>query len=345
MKLKSKIFCVLVSLLFLGVANAQYNKSKTMNNEAKTVIENMAKQYAANADAMNNLSDSQKLEAGRKGYEGIIPMAGNIVEVFEVGNKTISGSDNNSINIRLYRPSDDKDLPVLLYIHGGGFTAGNFKTHDRPLRALANRSGFLVIALEYRLAPEHPYPAGLNDCYQVLRWIEENAKKINANANLLFVGGDSAGGNLAIATSLMARDENGPVIKGNVLVYPNTDLTLKSDSWDNLGDKGYVLTKGAMAANVAMYVKDEEDINSLYISPLKAEDLSNLPETLIITGGFDPLHSEGEAYVKKLENQNVQVTHWHYDGQIHGFFQLGGVISQGDELITRISNHLKNSMN
>ncbi len=342
--MKWKIFCTIISSLYFGGTHSQQNNSETMNNEAKTVIENMAKQYAANADTMKDLSDSQKLEAGRKGYEGIIPMAGDIVDVFEVENKTIAGSDNNTINIRLYRPSDDKDLPVLLYIHGGGFTAGNFKTHDRPLRALANRSGFLVVALEYRLAPEHPYPAGLNDCYQVLRWIKENAKKINANANLLFVGGDSAGGNLAIATSLMAKDEKGPAIKGNVLVYPNTDLTLKSDSWDTLGDKGYVLTKDAMVANVAMYLKDQEDMNSPYISPLKAKNLSNLPETLIITGGFDPLHAEGEAYAKKLEDQNVQVTHWHYEGQIHGFFQLGGVISQGDELITRISNHLKNSI-
>ncbi len=341
--MKKLIIQILALFVFITKGYTQQNKSTTMDKEAKTVIENMAKHYAENADKMAIMSDTQKLEAGRKGYEGIIPMAGEAEKVFNIENRNVASKKGHQTPIRIYTPNDKKKLPILLYIHGGGFTAGNLETHDRPLRALANRSGFLVIGIDYRLAPEYPYPAGLNDCYEVLQWLYDNAEKINGNAEQIYIGGDSAGGNLATVTTLMARDKNGPSIKGQLLIYPNTDLTLVSTSWEELGSKGYVLTKDAMTANVAMYTKDDADINHHYLSPLQADNLSNIPETLIITGGFDPLHSEGEAYVQKLKSAKVKVTHWHYDGQVHGFFQMGAAITEGNQLITRISQYLKDT--
>ncbi len=341
--MKKLIIQILTLFVFITEGYTQQNKSMTMDKEAKTVIENMAKHYAENANKIATMSDAQKLEAGRKGYEGIIPMAGEAEKVFTIENRKVVSKKGHQIPIRVYRPNDKKKLPMLLYIHGGGFTAGNLETHDRPLRVLANRSGFLVIGIDYRLAPEHPYPAGLNDCYEVLQWLSDNAEIINGNAEQIYIGGDSAGGNLAAVTTLMARDKNGPSIKGQLLIYPNTDLTLDSTSWQELGDKGYILTKKAMSANVAMYTSDDQSINHEYVSPLKSDNLSKIPETLIITAGFDPLHSEGEAYVQKLKSAKVKVTHWHYDGQVHGFFQMGAAITEGDQLITRICQFLKDT--
>ncbi len=340
--MKKLVLTIMIFFVFMTIGYTQQNNSIAMDKEAKKVIENMTKHYAENSDKMVMMSNAQKLEAGRKGYEGIIPMAGEAEKVFQVENRNLTSKSGHQIPIRIYRPSDKENLPTLLYIHGGGFTAGNLKTHDRPLRALANRSGFLVIAVDYRLSPEHPYPAGLDDCFEVLQWLSDNAKELNANVEQIYLGGDSAGGNLATVTTLMARDKKGPSINGQLLIYPNTDLTLSSSSWEELGNKGYVLTTEAMTANIAMYTKDDKDINHHYLSPLKANNLSNMPETLIITGGFDPLHAEGTAYAHKLEAAKVKVTHWHYDGQIHGFFQMGAAISEGNELITRMSEYLKN---
>ncbi len=315
-----------------------------MNNEARKVVENMQRYSEANAFILSKLTEQEQLQAARKGYEGTIPMAGESEEVWKVQNITIEGADKNAIPLRIYQPIDKKQLPILLFIHGGGFTAGSLETHDRPLRKLANQSGFLIIAVDYRLAPEYPFPAAINDCYSALQWVENNAEQINVDRQKIVVGGDSAGGNLATVTALMNRDKGATDIAAQILIYPNTDLSLNSATWTSLGDKGYVLTKEGMTSNVSSYVGDNDKINHHYISPLHSEDLSGLPETLIVTGGHDPLHAEGEAYAEKLQKTNSNVTHWHYDGQIHGFFQFGAVISEGNELITRISDFLKNSI-
>ncbi len=332
---------VITSIFLQGRGNAQNNTTKNMDNQAKEVVEAMAQQYAANANAHIQLTNKQKLQAARKGYEAISPMAGEKKELYSVKDDLVEDKKGHSIPIRVYKPNNGKKLPVLLYIHGGGFTAGSLETHDIPLRALVNKSGFLIIAVDYRLAPEYPYPTGLNDCYAILEWLSNNGESIGADPKQIFIAGDSAGGNLAAVTTLKARDKKGPSIKSQILIYPNTDLNLNSTSWNQLGDKGYVLTKSDMAANINMYVPKSHDVSEPYLSPLKADDLGKLPETVVITGGFDPLHSEGEAYAKRLKTSRVKVLHWHYPGQIHGFFQLGGVIKQGDDLINRLAVYLR----
>ncbi len=312
-----------------------------MDKEAKAVVENFARQYNENLATLSKLDAKEKLAMTREGYEGLVTMAGEPEEVYAIENKEIVGVDGNNIPIRLYRPTANNDLPVLFYIHGGGFTAGSLDTHDRPLRALANRSGFLVAALQYRLAPEHPFPEGLNDCYAVLQWLSQNTKALRTDGTKIVIAGDSAGGNLATVTAMMARDRNGPRIQRQILIYPNTDLTLDSTSWQELGTKGYVLTRSDMASNIAMYVSDNRTLAEAYLSPLKAENLQDLPDAVVVTGGFDPLHTEGEQYANRLRASEVTVAHWHYPGQIHGFLQLGAAIPQGDELISRIAEYLK----
>jgi acetyl esterase len=237
------------------------------------------------------------------------------------------------VPVRTYTPADavGASRGVLLWFHGGGWVIGDLDTADATCRALANRAGVVVVSVDYRLAPEHPAPAALDDCTAALMWTVENAELLGVDATKVAVGGDSAGGNLAALVCQRVRDEFGPDIDFQLLVYPVTDLTLGHPSMDENAE-GYFLTKATMEWFTAHYLGDQERKDPS-VSPLFAEQLSGLPRALVITAEFDPLRDEGEAYALRLREAGVPTEHVRYDGQIHGFFAMPSLLDAGKEAL------------
>ncbi|MBE8969140.1 alpha/beta hydrolase [Nostocales cyanobacterium LEGE 12452] len=288
--------------------------------------------------------DADPVQLFRDHIRQIIPLAGPVEEVENVEDYQVF-STTPAISIRLYRPrsscSDTLQLPALIYFHGGGFVGGGFDTHDRPLRALANASGCVIVAVEYRLAPEFPFPAAPEDCFAALQWVIQQAEKFQLDASKVAVGGDSAGGLLATVVCLMCRDRgmNQPIAQ--VLIYPNTDLVADTASWHELD----ALYPGASRENfldlVAMYVPALDQREHPYVSPLRAPNLSGLAPALIITTELDAQRDEGEAYAQRLRDAGCLVTHTRYPGVLHGFFQMGGVIASAKIAIAEVAEFLR----
>lgn len=244
-------------------------------------------------------------------------------DVARVDDRTIPGPAGE-IPVRLYEPEGEAPFPVVVFFHGGGWVIGDIESHDMTCRALANAAGCVVVSVGYRLAPEHKFPAPLDDCYAAAQHVSQRASDFNADASRLAVGGDSAGGNLAAAVALVARDRGGPDIRFQLLVYPVTNYAFDTASYrDNA--TGYLLTTDSMKWFWDHYLRDESDGADPLASPLRASDLTRLPPALVITAEFDPLRDEGEAYAGRLRAAGVRVTATRYDGQIHGFFSMPGI--------------------
>jgi acetyl esterase len=240
--------------------------------------------------------------------------------VGSISNRTIPGP-GGEIPIRVYQPANaSQALPVFVYFHGGGWVVCNIDTHDTLCRSLANAANYLVVSVDYRLAPEHKFPAAVEDCFAATQWVREAAAEIGADPNRIVVGGDSAGGNLATVVSLMARDMGKPLPQLQVLIYPVTDVNLDTDSYKANGE-GYNLTRSMMKWFFDCYLTSENDAADWRVSPLRAKDLSGLPPALVITAEFDPLRDEGEAYAARLKEAEVPVTLTRYDGMIHPFIR------------------------
>jgi acetyl esterase len=238
----------------------------------------------------------------------------------------------------VYTPESLAPRPALLYFHGGGWVVCSLDTHDVVCSALAHRSGAVVIAVDYRLAPEHKFPAAVIDSYAATLWVAANAEKLGVDPKRISVGGDSAGGNLAAVLSLKSRDENGPAIALQVMVYPVTDLSsFATSSYEEFGEDHY-LTKKEMEWFRDHYLRDMDDARDPHASPLLAKDLTRLPPALIITAECDPLCSEGEAYAKRLRQAGVAVTYTCYPGMIHPFFSLSGAIPQAFDALQQVAN-------
>ncbi len=226
-----------------------------------------------------------------------------------------------SIPVRVYRPSDEAKLPIVVYYHGGGFTFGDLDTHDRLCRILSNRSGATVVSVAYRLAPEHVFPAAVEDAYAALEWAARKGGEISGDPSRIAVAGDSAGGNLAAVVALKSRDLNGPKIVLQVLYYPTINMTdLHTKSWEDF--EGYVLTRALARFNYSQYVPVSADRSLPYASPILAPDHRGLPPALIITAGFDPLRDSGEAYARKLADAGVPTHLSRYEGVVHGFLSF-----------------------
>lgn len=252
--------------------------------------------------------------------------------------------DSEKIPVRIYTPEGDDNFPIIIYSHGGFWIGGNLDTHDNVCRKLSNNSKAIVISVDYSLASENPFPAGINDVYNVLQWTYENAESINGDKNHIAVAGDSAGGNLSAAVSLMARDKNGPHIDCQVLIYPSTNiLELNSNSWSYF-ITNFNISKEDMEEYISLYVPKKEDRKSPYASPLLAKDFNKLPNTLIITAEIDPLRDEGEAYGNKLKNSGVQVESTRYNGVIHGFITMDKITNKADEALNQISLYLQKEL-
>ncbi|PGV52311.1 esterase [Bacillus sp. AFS037270] len=228
----------------------------------------------------------------------------------------------------------------MVYYHGGGWVIGNLDTVEVPCRMLANRSSCVVVSVDYRLAPEHKFPAAADDSYAAAKWVVENAAFIQVDPNRIAVGGDSAGGNLAAVVAKMARDKKEIRLAYQMLIYPVTNHSYATESYTENAD-GYLLTKDSMIWFWNHYLRNEEDGKNPYASPLQANDLSGLPPALVLTGEFDPLRDEGEAYAERLREAGVQVEETRYDGMIHGYFWMPGALEQGKKAIEQAASALK----
>jgi acetyl esterase len=246
------------------------------------------------------------------------------------------------IPARAYRPHSAEPLPALVYIHGGGWVIGDIESHDSVCQQLSTQIPAVVVSVDYRLAPEHPYPAALQDCFAATRWVHGHGSDLGADSSRLAVAGDSAGGNLAALVCVKARDEGGPALAFQLLVYPATDLTNSYPSYEENGE-GYLLTKDSMRWFVDHYIS-EADRKNPDASPMYVEDLSGLPPALVITAEFDPLRDEGEAYAARLREAGVPAIATRYDGMIHAFFGMDRLLPQAVEAVNQAAGALREAL-
>ena len=228
---------------------------------------------------------------------------------------------NGEIPIRIYTPENAEGAKVITFYHGGGFVIGNLNTHDKVCRRLCKMNQAFVVAVDYRLAPEHKFPAAVEDCYDATKWVAENIANYGGNPDKLIVLGDSAGGNLAAVIEIQARDLGTPKIAAQVLVYPTVDAQMKHPSITSNGE-GYILTKELMNWFMDHYKSKEADKLNPLMSPLLNKDLSNLPPALVQTAEFDPLRDEGIDYVKHLKEAGNSVQYTNYEGLVHTYFTM-----------------------
>jgi acetyl esterase len=241
--------------------------------------------------------------------------------VHQVTTIAISGSDNNSIPLRLFKPTEAQNLPVLLFFHGGGWAFGSIEDADSLCRQIANRAQCIVVAVDYRLAPENQFPKGLEDCYSATKWVHENAHTFGGDPARISVSGESCGANLAAAVTLLVRDRAEFSLKFQLLLYPVTTNDMNEEVYKKSLDQSFI-TFDVMSLFWNLYLKNPLDGESPYTSPLKAPSLAKLPPAYVMTAEFDPLHFEGEAYAKRLKEANVAVKSKRYQGAIHSFLSL-----------------------
>ncbi len=268
--------------------------------------------------------------ASRAQYEETAPvLAMPPADMARVSDRTIPGPDGNQIPLRIYspRPREGEKLPVLVYLHGGGWVVGSLDTHDSICRALARRADCIVVSVDYRMAPEHPFPAAPDDCHTALRWVAENAATFGGDAARLAVGGDSAGGNLAAVAALDCRDRGGPALALQLLVYPVTADNLDSASCHAFATD-HVLTRETMQWFIAHYTGGTPAAGNPRYAPLLADDLSGLAPAHVMVAGYDPLRDEGIAYATRLMEAGNTVTLVNHAGMVHGFFGMGALIDE-----------------
>jgi len=249
--------------------------------------------------------------------------------------------NSEEIPVRIYTPEGGSNIPIIIYSHGGFWIAGNLDTIDSVCRKLSQNTKAIVISVDYRLPPENPFPAAVNDVYNVLQWTYKNAESIDGDKKHIALAGDSAGGNISAAVSLMSRDNNGSEITCQVLIYPSTNIfELNSKSWSYFTNN-FNTSMEDMEEYISLYVPRKEDRKNPYASPLLAKDFKELPDTLIITAEIDPLRDEGEAYGKKLKEAGIQVDITRYQGVPHGFITMGNITNKADEALNKISLYLQ----
>ena len=261
----------------------------------------------------------QSLADARETYRELCVVDGAREAVGEVTERSVSGP-NGDIPLRVYRPEGAGPFPAVTFLHGGGWLLGGLDTYDAFCRALTNAAECVVVSVDYRLAPEHPFPAALEDCYAATRWVAANAEAVGARGGSLALVGDSAGGTLAVGVSLLARDRGGPTVDYQVLAYPAADYSFDTDSYAE-NAQGYFLTRKDMERFWAGYLSSDTDGRHPYASPLRA-DLAGVPPAFVLTCGFDPLRDDGRALADRLDAAGVPVRHVEYDDVIHGFLTM-----------------------
>jgi acetyl esterase len=251
---------------------------------------------------------------------------------------------HGSIPARIYTPKTLRKLaglaPCLVFFHGGGWVIGDLDSHDVVCRKLADEGQLIVISVDYRLAPEHKFPAAVDDAITATKWIAINGKQLGVDAARLMVGGDSAGGNLAAVVAISARDGNGPAIAGQVLIYPATDFAMTHPSHRE-PETSILLTHSVIKWFRDHYLNGAADAHDWRASPVRAGTLIGLPPAYVLTAGGDPLRDEGDEYAQRLKEAGVPVTYRHFPGQFHGFFTMGKLLQQANVAAGEIAGWLK----
>ncbi len=295
-------------------------------------------------------------EAGRPPYETLTPtearefyLAGRLVtnpeppELKSVEPLAIP-TPHGSIPARIYTPKTLRQTgglaPCLVFFHGGGWVIGDLDSHDVVCRKLAEEGELIVISVDYRLAPEHKFPAAVDDAIAATKWIAANARKLGVDAERLTVGGDSAGGNLAAVVAIAARDGNGPAISGQVLIYPAIDFAMTHPSHGE-PETSILLTHSVIRWFRDHYLNGAADVHDWRASPARAKTLIGLPPAYVLTAGADPLRDEGDEFADRLKQAGVAVTYRHFPGQFHGFFTMGKLLQQANVAAGEIGVWLK----
>jgi acetyl esterase len=266
-----------------------------------------------------------------------LPMS--VEPVHAVADSSFHGP-GGEIPVRIYTPCGTPPFPVLVYYHGGGWVIGDLDSHDDLCRALANRADTLVVSVDYRLAPEHKFPAAVEDAYATLHWVREQSGSLQADPARIAVGGDSAGGNLAAVVSYLAREQSGPRPTAQVLIYPAVTASEEMESRRLFG-AGYLLTQTAINWFIGHYLNHASEMTDPRVSPLAISDLRGLPQALVITAEYDPLRDEGEQYAARLYRAGVPVTQTRYPGMIHDFVRLFRVLDEGQKAVQQIADFLR----
>lgn len=274
-----------------------------------------------------------------RGISKLIYTRAHVEPIAEVLEEKIAGPGGD-LALRIYKPDLKKPLPVLVFFHGGGWVFGNLEISDALCRSLANKAGCIVVSVDYRLAPEHVFPAALEDCYAATKWAGENAAFFGGDPYSIVVAGDSAGGNLAAATCLMARDRLSPKILCQLLIYPMISADFDSPTYLEFGS-GYLFDRKQLMWCWDLYAPRVEERGNPYLSPLSSQKLENLPPAVIITAEYDPLRHEGEEYARKLREAEVTVIFKRFNGMIHGFLAWDEKIEQAKKAIIEISDALR----
>lgn len=276
--------------------------------------------------------------------EGMIAMAGEPERVAQVEDRVIPGLGGAPLTVRIYTPEGGTSpRPAFLYFHGGGWVIGDLDTHDNNCRALARRSGAVGIAVDYRLSPEAKFPAAIDDCFAATKWVAANAAKLGIDPTRISVAGDSAGGNMATVVAMKCRDEGGPKLALQALVYPVTDSkNVDTGSRKEFADDHF-LTAASMIWFTNQYLAKPEDAVHPHASPLLAENLKGLPPALVITAECDPLRDEGEAYAERLKQSGVSVICTRYPGMIHAFFSMLGAIPESQQAVDQVAAAIRDA--
>jgi len=312
-------------------------RSERLDPQVRALLEMMDAQGAP------PLETQDPVEVRMSRIEPMKMLGGELEVLGRVENLSVVGP-GGSIPVRIYAMDSGAVRPALVYFHGGGFVIGNLDTHDAVCRALAKESGAMVISVDYRLSPEHKFPAAVEDSHAVTMWVAANAERLGVNARRIAVGGDSAGGNLATVIAMRCRDAGGPVLASQVLLYPVTDFSsFETASHQELGE-GYFLTRAAMEWFCGHYLSSSDLARHPEASPLLAPNLRALPPALVITAEFDPLRDEGEAYAKRLRQAGVPVTMNRYPGMIHGFVSMRGVLAGGRRAIQEAAQFIRSTV-
>jgi acetyl esterase len=306
-----------------------------LDQQTQTVLDMIA---AIGGPPMHSMSVADAREA----MLAMAAISGEAEPVGKVEDREIPGPEGK-IPLRIYTPAGKGPFPILVFFHGGGWVIGNIESYDVICRKLTNAVGCITVSVEYRLAPEHKFPAAPEDCYAATTWVADNATTFNGDPTRIAVGGDSAGGNLAAVVPLMARDRGGPSLVYQLLIYPATDYYLPGTPSIRENGDGYLLTRDDMIWFLGHYLSSEADTKHPYAFPLQAKELSGLPPAMVITAEFDPLRDEGEMYAVQLEQADVVVTATRYHGTIHGFVSMGGMIDLGKKALADAAAGLRSA--
>jgi len=306
-------------------------KMSGLSKEAKTFIENAEPLQTLH---LKNYEEAREIMAAGAPFETELdPIDKTEEEMIKV--------DKGEMKVRIYTPKGEGPFPIIIYFHGGGWVTGNMDSCHISCHMLCAETEHIVVSVDYRLAPEHPFPIPVQDAYTAFTWVHENARELNGIQTDITVCGDSSGGNLATVTAIAAKENLDLKMNAQILIYPVTDLTMESDSYDQF-NRGYGLTKDVMEWCINYYITDKNDTLNPVASPLFADNLTDLPPALIITAGYDILRDEGIRYAHRLEHAGVKVEHINEEGLVHAYFTTPEVfLEQIKQTVKDIDQFLK----